>query len=363
MAKIHQTLHLQHHRHTGKFLHHRHTSYRGLAVVLGVATAAIIGLNTMAKVTADSLYVYARIAAPVPTSPAVITSPSDNTTVHDANLIISGACPVITPQVIIAILDNGNTVGSAACDTSNNFSIPITLYEGANTLVARSITITDDTGPDSDPVHVTYVAPVVPPTQNPPAQPPTSIGTGTSTPLVITPGQSFVVYGPSRDATWTGSFSGGTPPYTVQIDWGDGTVNTYAVRDSSQQEFTHHYRHIAPYDITIHVTDTSGDSLTEHFAAVSPYIAPIVGGPTQKGFWEWLQGIIGGPEAIGLYGGYITILSIFALIWTHAQPPAYAHAAIGHRSMRSKRLHRKTFRSKLYIVIPFFVAKRRKKRR
>jgi len=155
MHVLHQKLHLQHHRHTGRLLHHKHTSYRSLAIVIGLAGLTIVGTSILARATADSLYVYARIAAPIPDDPAIITHPPDNTVTDKADLTLDGSCPVVTPQVVIASVDNGAETGSVPCDSSNNFSLRFTLQAGRNTLVARSYTITGDTGPDSAPVTVT----------------------------------------------------------------------------------------------------------------------------------------------------------------------------------------------------------------
>ncbi|HSX06181.1 MAG TPA: hypothetical protein VLG92_00485 [Candidatus Saccharimonadia bacterium] len=339
MRRLHKTLHLQHHSHTGRLLHHKHTSYRGLAVVFVLAGFFIIGLNSIARATADSLYVYARIAAPVPTSPPVITSPTDGTKTDKATVTVSGTCPVVTPQVVIVLLDNGNEVGSTPCDSSNDFKIAITLQPGNNILVARPYTITGDTGPDSNAVAVLYTPPL------PPATPATSIVSSTpatttqsnAPPLVLTTDLPFITFGPEKDAVWLGSISGGAPPYTLAIDWGDGTVETYQINQPGQQSYQHHYRTMQPYDITIQVRDTSGQVVTRHYAAITPYLPPIAVGlfstpPNSPPIWS-------GPKLFGIYGVYLAALAGFGWLWLHASAPAYAHAHI--HSARHKTIHSK----------------------
>jgi hypothetical protein len=316
-------LHLQHHRHTGHLLAHKHTSYRGLAVILVLVTGFIIGFTALAHSTADALdlYVYARNPAPIPTDPAVITNPAGDTTVYVAPLTVSGTCPVITPQVSVAIIDNGTIAGSAPCDASNQFSVVITLAAGANTLVARTFTITGDSGPDSTPVTVTYVPPV-------PPQPPTGTTpapvtpTPAAPPLDIVIDEPFIVFGPDKDAVWTGSITGGTAPYRVRIDWGDGSIVFYTITKPGQQQFSHHYHVMRAYTITMQVTDHSGQSVTRQYAAVTPYVAPLtVGGNTTT---PTGRSPLGTPTLIGLYGVYLLLLAGFGSLWLRAHEFAYA---------------------------------------
>jgi hypothetical protein len=343
---VHRHLHLQHHHHTGRVLHHRHTSYRGLAVVLVLSAAFIVGLNVLSRATADSIYVTARNPAPIPATPAEITSPSDGTVIHTANLTVSGTCPVIVPRVIIAIVDNGTEVGSMACDTNNEFSVPVTLNYGDHTLLARSYTITDDTGPDSISVHVSYPLPPPPPiasspnttgtpqrTNAPSSQTP-SEESGVS-PLSITSAKPFIVYGPSKDALWIGHISGGKPPYTLTIDWGDGRNETHIVANSVEQYLRHHYRVVQSYDVSFTISDAAGQHLQWHIAAVSPYSAPVA--PllsTGDGSWYWHQWI-------GIYGAYLLLLAVFGYIWARSRPYQYAKVPVHIRKASVSRKHRR----------------------
>src|SRR4051812_45076781 len=110
-------LQLQHHRHTGRVLHHKHTSYRGLALVVILASAVMISLNILARATADTLTVYARLPAVIPTEGAVITSPADNTVITKSRLLVSGTCPITKEGVVVGITDNGTLAGSVPCQS------------------------------------------------------------------------------------------------------------------------------------------------------------------------------------------------------------------------------------------------------
>ncbi|HSX31255.1 MAG TPA: hypothetical protein VLE99_05035 [Candidatus Saccharimonadales bacterium] len=335
MRKIHQKLHLQHHRHTGHLLRHKHTSYRGLALVIGLAGAAVIGVSAMARVTADSLYVYARIPAPIPTDAASITDPKDGTSTHDASITVSGACPVITPSVIVAILDNDSEAGSVACDSDNNFQIALTLLPGKNVLVARTYTITGDSGPDSGSVTITYIAPL----------PPRPLGTADGTnsggptrnvpPLILAIDRPFITFGPARDAVWSGSITGGIAPYQVHVDWGDGSTTKADQPQPGSTSFRHHYHAMQPYDITIRATDTSGQVVVRHYAAVTPYQSPAIGLFTSNGPTLW-----NGRGMFGVYGAYLVLLALFGWLWVRAHPFAYATVSSRHQRTRHRNARR-----------------------
>jgi hypothetical protein len=249
---MHQQLHLQHHKHTGKLLHHRHTSYRGLAVVVVLAGLFMIGLSIMAKATAATLYVYATVPASIPTTPAVITQPTDGP-VSRPSFTVSGTCPTSTPPVIVVILLDGAEVGSNACASDGTFALPIEVSPGQHTLRARIFTITGDTGPDSTIVYISYAMPAT----HAPTLPDTH-GTNQPSPLSFAQSQPFIVFGPGADAIWTGTITGGVPPYHVHINWGDGTSSDYTVSAAGDRNFRHHYRAMKSYDITMTVTDCGG---------------------------------------------------------------------------------------------------------
>lgn len=336
-GNIHRHLRLQHRHHTGKLLHHRHTSYRGMAVVLVLATVFIVGLNIMARVTADSLnlYVYGRIPAPIPTDAPVILSPKTGFATHHAAMSVSGTCPVITPQVIIAIIDNGQEAGSAPCDGSNNFLVNITLASGDNDILARSFTITGDAGPDSNHITANFT-----PTHEPAPLGSNSNSSATNlqgkptdiAPLALVATNPFVVFGPAKDAIWTGSIDGGIAPYEFHVDWGDGSSSNYRVKNWGAQNFQHHYRSMQPHDIMIHVIDHSGQYLTRHYAAVTPYVVPTVSSTlaTPSGPWS-------GTSPVGIYGIYLMMLALFGWLWVRTHAFAYAPVPVYRRHYSNRK--------------------------
>ncbi len=383
MRTIHKTLHLQQHHHTGRLLHHKHTSYRGLAVVLVVAGAFIVGLNMVAHATADSMInVSLTVPAPIPADPPIITDPIDGDVTTQAHTTVSGTCPVITPNVIVAIFDNGTMAGSAPCDSDHTFDVSIPLVPGSNALVARVYTITYDAGQSSNTITITYNAPsgsdTTPPGGNGGSSSGTTGGSGgaggsSSSPgsyyngagsnssdtnygtgvgagsgsalLNITIDKPFVVFGPQAPAVWSGSITGGVLTYHVHIDWGDDGSNVYTVTRSGHLDFTHRYSSMQPHTITFNVSDANGQSLTRQYAAVTPYVSPTVGAGTTTTPPASIFGQqFGGYQLVGLYGAYLFALAAFGYLWVRNHHE-FAFAKVptrGHRTaVRTKAARRR----------------------
>ncbi|HSX43162.1 MAG TPA: hypothetical protein VLF59_03690 [Candidatus Saccharimonadales bacterium] len=306
-SRLHRHLRLQHHAHTGKLLHHRHTSYRGLVLLLAVAGVCMFGLNQMARATADTITVYAAIYAAIPTDPPVITSPENDFVSQKSTLSVSGTCPSSTTQIVIQLLVDGSGIGSTPCDSSDNFSFTIVLTPGNHILVARPWTITSQAGIDSAPVHVLYSAPA-PVTSN--AAQALAAEEQSGSPLIMTEDTPFVVFGPEKNGVWSGSITGGTLPYRVRIGWGDGKHDTYTVRKSGAQQFSHHYTSMEPHIITFHVTDSAGRGIIRDYAAVTPYLrpTPIFASTAPTSPYR-------GSIVTGMYGVYLLAISGVGFAW------------------------------------------------
>ncbi|NBU33140.1 hypothetical protein EBQ81_06905 [bacterium] len=139
---------------------------------------------------------------------------------------------------------NNVFAGSVQC-TNGSYSIQIDLFSGANELVARVYDDLDQAGPDSNIVNVSF----------------NDTKTGSKNRVTLT--SNFAKRGafPGETLTWPLVISGGSGPYAVSIDWGDGTA-----ADLSSQPFPgafnikHIYKDAGIYNIIIKVVDTDGSS-------------------------------------------------------------------------------------------------------
>lgn len=63
---------------------------------------------------------------------------------------------------------------------------------------------------------------------------------------------------PGQLATLSASISGGVPPYTVEIDWADGTTSTTGLATAGRLTATHEFAESGEYDPALTATDADG---------------------------------------------------------------------------------------------------------
>lgn len=274
--------------------------------------------------------VTASIPAPIPSGTPVITAPPDGTTISTPATTVSGTCPVSTPPIIISLNDQSGFLGSEQCTAGGSFAIPLTLSPGAHHLTAIVTTITGDNGQTSQPVTITYTLPApahTVPTAKPTARPVPSLQIISDTP--------FLVFSTTTDAVWRGNFAGGTPPYNVHIDWGDGSTEVFLNRGSDKQAFSHHYTQLRSYRVTLLISDSANQSITQIFAAISPatFNNPPSGG-----------GIIADDQPMTrlLYALYFALFFFLLLFWRyerdrHTPQPVAVRATAAKRQPVQRR--------------------------
>lgn len=246
-----------------------------------IAAMLILGLLTGPLVKAGSYDVNARVDYPAPTQAAVIDPSLHNTNVADAYFNVYGTCEIASPYFIISIVRNNTVIGSTNCKPDGTFTLNVSLVEGTNVLVARSSSTSNLYGPDSQPATITLTLP--PPTTNPDPNPgiivPTANEPGDSStraPNTITREQNIAINEGARKnlrITTTDAFGvindedgtsveiiidGGLAPYTVTINWGDGSVESKVVDLPSKYTFKHTYKKADTYHVTGEVRDAVG---------------------------------------------------------------------------------------------------------
>ena len=79
--------------------------------------------------------------------------------------------------------------------------------------------------------------------------------------------------------TWDMSVTGGTPPYKVTIDWGDGTMSNRDRDDSNYFTISHTYQKPGVYRPTIRVVDGNGKSDRAAVMQLLAIVKPTSGAP------------------------------------------------------------------------------------
>lgn len=257
---------------------------RSLSLLTLLAVACLL-VFAVGKAGADTYDVTASVDFPAPTHPAVITGGIDGTTVANATLTVSGTCEALVPNGVVSIWRDGAPIGSAPC--TGTFSLTITLTEVANTFIARSSSVSGLYGPDSSSVTVTLVLPSSPPAPNPTPPSPgatdnTSQNAGAASDLAITPSQPFGTINEEGTVTLLAVVVGGENPYTIYINWGDGSEETRTVDQPGTYQFSHTYAKDGQYLVAGVVRDVLGATSTFNYAVVSKKPAAESVGQTDK---------------------------------------------------------------------------------
>jgi hypothetical protein len=217
----------------------------GLLVAVGFSALLLapVGLaQAVVNPQSGSIGLQGTIEGPPPTQAPTITTPAGGQSFSTNPITIAGLC---VSGLLVKIFDNNVFIGSAEC-TSGSFSIKASLFNGTNSLVGQLYDALDQAGPDSAAVSVSFS---------------NAQFAGLGPLLSLT--SSFAKRGanPGQQLTWPISISGGTGPYALSIDWGDGTGNQLLSEAfSGSVTLAHTYNTAGTYTITIQATDKNGET-------------------------------------------------------------------------------------------------------
>ncbi len=215
-----------------------------LLLVLGLAffwapTASAAGAFPNQQ-DSGSVGLQGTITTSAPTRAATITTPSNGAIFTTVPITVNGTCPA---NVLVKIFANNVFVGSAFC-ANGSYSVQVSLFSGQNELVARVYDALDQSGPDSNVVTVTF-------NDSQFAQ----FGTR------VTLSSIYAQRGapPDQEITWPILLSGGTGPYAISVDWGDGTSPDLFSQDiAGTITIKHTYKKAGIYNVIVKATDKNG---------------------------------------------------------------------------------------------------------
>lgn len=246
-----QSLKLSRLQHSGRLRPHEHTSYIPLGILLLVVGLSLIAYTAAASSPgpeAGSIGLSGIVPGKPPTVAATITGPADGLHFTTSPIAFSGTCPADT---LVEIYKNDIFAGSTTCTDSGTFSIQIDLLSGSNKIIARVYDALNQPGPDSNALTETYdVLPAE---------------SGALTPLDFGDSQLLL----NTDAVFRGSFPGqamtvpigilgGTPPYAVNIQWGDADDKVLPRSNNETFNADHTYSKPGTYQVSIQATDAAG---------------------------------------------------------------------------------------------------------
>jgi hypothetical protein len=181
------------------------------------------------------------VPTPPPDKAATIVIPKNAQTFNRNPIQVSGLC---TTGLLVKLFSNNVFVGSAIC-VNGSYSLQADLFEGRNELIARVFDALDQPGPDSNRVTVTYSN--------------DQFGNTGIQPLTLSSLYARRGANPGSELTWPIIISGGTPPYAISVDWGDGKpISLQSEAFAGSFNIKHVYDTAGTYVITIKATDKNG---------------------------------------------------------------------------------------------------------
>ena len=241
-------LNLSHHKYSGRLRPHEHTSYLPLGLMLvlvGFALTVYTAAASSPGPESSSIGLTGSMPGKAPTVAAVITSPKDQQHFTTSPVVFSGTCPA---QTLVEMFKNDIFAGSTVCSDTGTFSLNIDLLIGKNVVIARVYDVLNQPGPDSASVTVFYDAL---PAQSDPL---TSLDFGGAQ-LLLSTDAFFRGTFPQQELTIPISILGGTPPYAVNVQWGDSNNNVVPRNDNITFKVGHVYLKAGTYQISIQATD------------------------------------------------------------------------------------------------------------
>ncbi len=268
------------HRHTGHLTHRRSTSYPALAMIV-LCVGVFLASWTRFVVADPFVYpgpisndyaVHASVPGPPPTVAPTIDSPLDGTKTDNPLINVSGSCPLNT---YVTLYRNGAFSGVALCQADGTWQLQSGLFPGVNQLRARVFSPTDVGGPFSSVVSVTYT-PVVPhASSGNQSSGATGGNSGTTSggqrnqaanpayePLIFKTIYRYEGHYIGQSSGWQLAIEGGTAPYAISVDWGDGSHDLISRVRAGSFNLDHIYKkpgaYKGSYVVKFSATDSEG---------------------------------------------------------------------------------------------------------
>lgn len=226
--------------------------------VLGVVTL-IVGSGQVLAITPiptpdpapGSYGLEATKPAEPPRVGATISTPGNGSSFNNSPITVTGICP---DGLLVEIYNNEVMVGAVMCE-GGSFNIEVSLFAGVNEIRGRVYDALNQVGPESNVMTVNY--------NN------TNFRAfGDLITLTSSFGRRAAPLGSTL--TWPIQLSGGSGPYALSIDWGDGSQADLKSQSlAGDINISHTYKQAGIYYVSIMVTDSNGVSAFIQLVAVS----------------------------------------------------------------------------------------------
>ncbi|HEX6461748.1 MAG TPA: hypothetical protein VFZ58_00550 [Candidatus Saccharimonadales bacterium] len=227
---------------------------------------------------AETLNVTATVPAPLPTQPAIITTPRDQQHFYNSMIAVESTCSNDTAYV--ELYRNDIFAGTTAC-LSGNANLVITILPGANSLRTRPLSSTGGEGPAASAITVYYDT--LTPSSSPIASGSLQIRERVTpsfspslllpnnwsqpVPFFITAKQFYTPHRVDEKLVWNVDVHGGMAPYELHAMWGDRLADTKRFHTNTVT-LEHTYSNDGVYFLTIDVTDQTNNRAVLRLATI-----------------------------------------------------------------------------------------------
>jgi len=180
------------------------------------------------------------ISTAAPTQASTIAVPTNGQVFTSIPITVSGLC---TSGLLVKLFSNNIFTGSTLC-SNGSYSLQSDLFAGRNDLITRVYDALDQSGPDSNLVSVTFNDAQL---------------TSVLSQVLLTSAYARLGANPGQELDWPLVLSGGSGPYAISTDWGDGKAATLqSVAEAGNITIKHTYDTAGVYQVIIRATDASG---------------------------------------------------------------------------------------------------------
>lgn len=220
-------------------------------LLLAVALIVLVGSGlAQAATESGSVGLEGKISAPPPSQAPSISFPTNGSTIRDLPVTVTGICQ---DGLLVKLFKNNVFAGSGQC-TNGSFSIQIDLFSGANELIARQYDDLDQSSPDSAVVTVTFP----------------TVGFNQGSRVSLTSNFAKRGANPGDKLIWPIAIAGGSGPYAISVDWGDGkTADIISQAFAGVFNIEHVYDQPGIYNVVVRATDSQGNVAFLQLVAVA----------------------------------------------------------------------------------------------
>lgn len=258
-----------------------------LLSLLFLLGTTLFALPSYAQTNTGDISVEGVVSGPPPSTAPTIEEPASNITFATKSITVKGSC---VSGLVVKIYRNNFFAGSALCQPDGKYSVPIDLFVGENILIARQFDTFGQASPDSNIVTIFYTPESVPPSLPDDADATSPVpSSGPAQAPADTPAiaqfQLIIEYDYTLQSIYTGTpfylpvkFAGGTGPYAISINWGDGTNDVFSRTDTTPFTIDHTYEKAGYYTVTMKISDSKGEQASLQFVLLAngkPGTSPI----------------------------------------------------------------------------------------